>query len=176
MATKLETIERDGKQINIYDNGMEQDADTGKIIKPPSGVAFNSETGKLANNKRQEKFREYLGNRLTEVHNSIMPNQVTNGDEALAESLAMIHEQVVLNPDAYPRDRLEATNQLTRHLDLVIERSKKEQEDAAKLTALTSVANVESARLILRILNDIAKLQAGEAVTPPRFIDGKLVE
>jgi hypothetical protein len=39
MANKLETIEREGKLIHIYDNGMERDAATGRIIKRPDNVS-----------------------------------------------------------------------------------------------------------------------------------------
>jgi hypothetical protein len=55
MATKIDTVERDGKLIHVYDNGMERDAGTGQIVKPPAGKPFTPETAKLARRKRQQK-------------------------------------------------------------------------------------------------------------------------
>ena len=37
MANKIDTVERDRRLVHVYDNGMERDAGTGQIVKPPAG-------------------------------------------------------------------------------------------------------------------------------------------
>jgi hypothetical protein len=175
MATKIDTIERDGRLVNIYDNGAEQDATTGRFIKPARGVAFTPETAKLARRKRQEKFARLLRQRIRETHNAVMPHPVQTSAEAFAEAAAMLHEQVVLNSEAYPRDRLEALDKIGKYAEVVPADRKEQEADeaAARAAALNAAAagmTAETAALLVRILNDVQKVKRGEA------IDGKVIE
>jgi hypothetical protein len=43
MAQVIDTVERDGRVIRVYDNGMERDASTGRIVKPASGTLITAE-------------------------------------------------------------------------------------------------------------------------------------
>ena len=63
MASRLvETIERDGKTINIYENGLEQDASNGHIIKPPPHVLIDSSEKSIALHRAraEEKQRRVM--------------------------------------------------------------------------------------------------------------------
>ena len=55
MANKIDTVERDRRLVHVYDNGMERDAGTGQIVKPPAGKLFTTESAKPARRRRQEK-------------------------------------------------------------------------------------------------------------------------
>jgi hypothetical protein len=61
MAAVVETVERDGKSVLIYDNGMEKDATTGKLMRPPTAALIR--TTEQANDylrRRQELKRERI--------------------------------------------------------------------------------------------------------------------
>ena len=61
MATVIETVERDGRSIRVYDNGMERDADTGRIVKPPPHtIIADSERATELHRRRQELKRERI--------------------------------------------------------------------------------------------------------------------
>jgi hypothetical protein len=172
MATRIETIHREGKLVHIYDNGAEQDAATGRFIKPARGVAFTPETAKLARRKRKEKMQRLTRQRIAETHNGIMPNPVRTASAAFAEALAMLWEQVVLNSEAYPRDRKEVFEMAAKYADLQPADLKEQvEENAALLNAAASAANAETARILARVFADVKKVQRGETI-----VEGKLVD
>jgi hypothetical protein len=173
MATRIETVEREGKLVYIYDNGMERDAASGQIIKPPAGKPFTPETAKLARRKRQEKTARLMRQRIRETHNAIMPHPVQTSAEAFAESAAMIYEQVVVNSEAYPRDRLEAWEKIGKYAGLLPADAKERAEDItiAIQNNLTAGGNGEHARILARVWRDVMKVQQEE-----RIVEGKLVD
>ncbi|RPI95511.1 MAG: hypothetical protein EHM40_02855 [Chloroflexi bacterium] len=57
----IETVERGGKTIWVYDNGMEKDASNGHIVKPPPHVLIDSSDKSIALHRaRQEQKRARL--------------------------------------------------------------------------------------------------------------------
>ena len=59
MATVIETVERDGKTIHVYDTGLERDAVTGYIIKPaPHTIISDPERATELHRANLEKKRE----------------------------------------------------------------------------------------------------------------------
>lgn len=107
---------------------MEEDQDQveEKVQVQPSGVVFvrgpdgkflpgNRPPNKITrenateyHRKRQEKARSLLRTRIREVTQTRGGVDARSSAEAIAEAGAMLWEEVVLNPDAYPRDRLDA--------------------------------------------------------------------
>lgn len=60
MATVTDRILRDGITVLVYDNGMERNADTGHIIKPPPATLITPENTSDFYRLRLEKKRERL--------------------------------------------------------------------------------------------------------------------
>jgi hypothetical protein len=61
MATVIETVERDGKTIHVYDTGLERDAATGYIIKPaPHTIITDTEKSTALHRERLEQKRQRL--------------------------------------------------------------------------------------------------------------------
>lgn len=119
MAKVVETVERDGVQIRVYDNGMEQRVDNGRMIKAPdSAVIRTTEKSHELQRKRREKTQALLRVRITEAHNRKM-QPVRTSAGAFADSGALLYEEVVLNADAYPRDRIEAWEKLGKYADVL---------------------------------------------------------
>jgi hypothetical protein len=104
----VETVERDGRTIAIYDNGMERDMDRNAIIRPPTSALITKQSTQEMHRKRQEKAANILRQRIREATAKVSSNPVPNSAAAVAEAGAILWEEVVLNQDAYPRDRMEA--------------------------------------------------------------------
>ncbi len=183
MATKTDTIEKDGRLVHIYDNGMERDARTGHIIRRPDGVSFTPEKARAARRKRQEKTARLLRAKITEAHNAVMPNPARSSAEAFADAGSMLWDQVVLNTEAYPRDRKDMYEMLGKHSEVFPTDAKQAEEDlaaAAKLLAGGAAAgaavNLKQSQLMADILRDVLKFQRGEAVPRHQIIDGRVVD
>ena len=55
MATRIDTIIRDGRRLHIYDNGLERDADTGRIVKAAPEFQIKPENANDFLRRRAEK-------------------------------------------------------------------------------------------------------------------------
>jgi hypothetical protein len=61
MATVIDTVEKDSRTILVYDNGMERDADTGHMVRPPAAALITTtEKANELQRKRLELKRERL--------------------------------------------------------------------------------------------------------------------
>ena len=60
MANVVETVERDGVKVLVYDNGMERNADNGRMMRPPTSALITPETANVLQRRRQEKKREAI--------------------------------------------------------------------------------------------------------------------
>lgn len=59
-AKIVETIERDGKTINVYDNGMEKDASNGHIVTPPPHVLIKDTENSIALHRARKEKRQAI--------------------------------------------------------------------------------------------------------------------
>lgn len=57
MATVIETVERDGVLVNVYDTGMERRADNGHFVRPPASALITEQNSNEFLRKRLEKKR-----------------------------------------------------------------------------------------------------------------------
>ena len=171
----LRQEERNGEIINVYESGAEYNLTRGHLVKPAAGTVIRSpEKATALNRKRKEKMQRLTRARLVETHNGVMPNPVRSSAAAFAEALAMLWEQVVLNSEAYPRDRKEVLDMVAKYADLQPADMKEQAEDtAALLNAAASAANAEAAATLLRVLEDVQKIQQGKK---PDTIEGRVIE
>src|SRR5574337_963542 len=104
MAERVGESERNGRKTWVYANGLELYQDTGSIAKPMTGTIITRERSTLLHRRRQEKAAALLRARVLQAHNRRM-EPVRSSAAAFADSGALLYDEVVLNPDAYPRDR-----------------------------------------------------------------------
>lgn len=111
-AQLVETVERDGKTIRIYDNGMEYDMSSKKIAKPPTNAKITTERAKELRQLRADKHARLLREAIvTETMDKLqMPKH--GPVAAIAAAGGILWREIVLNDQAYPRDRLEAWKEL----------------------------------------------------------------
>jgi hypothetical protein len=95
----IDTIEREGRTIAIYDNGMERDVEANRIIKPPAGASFTPETSLEAKKRLAELKREAIMRGAARTLDRDEKWENTNKldvVEAIAEAVMM----KALNPDS----------------------------------------------------------------------------
>ena len=174
MSKVVETVERDGEVIRIYESGAEYSVTRGRLVKPAARTLITSQNATEYNRKRQEKTAAALRARLTDAAAASLPVPVRDSAEAFAESGAMLFEQVVLNSEAYPRDRMEAWEKLSKYIGALPADIKHTQPDdgtaAARLNAAAAGATAEAAAVLARVLADVARIQ--QAQPPAVVIDG----
>jgi hypothetical protein len=142
-ATVIDTVEREGRTIRVYDNGMEYDMDNKKIVKPPAGGPIRTaERGRELAKKRHEKAARLLREAI--VAETMESLEVPGHGPAASVAAAggILWKEIVLNPDAYPRDRLEAWFKLGQMADIIPnanERQEQEKSDPATIGALADL-------------------------------------
>lgn len=114
-ATVVRIEERDGKSIVVYDNGMERDKASGRIVKAPTNAPITKENAIAYQRKRQEKAAAALRARILESTQKRSTVPLRGSADAVAEAGAYIWDEVVLGEDVYPRDRLEAWEKLSKY-------------------------------------------------------------
>lgn len=98
------------------------------IIRGPDGrflpgtkspTPITKENSHALHRMRREKMRSRLRARIREITLTREGVPLNSSAEAIAEGAAMLWEEVVLNPEAYPRDRLDAFWRIGQLLELI---------------------------------------------------------
>lgn len=159
MATIVETVERNGKTIAVYDNGMERDVGAGRIIRPPTSALITRENAKDYIRKRKEKQAALLRAAIKREHNSKMEPIANSSAAAFAESGALLYSEIVLNADAYPRDRLETWKTLGQAAEVLAD-PRDRSDDGTPNAAMIAALNAASAGALERVWADVLAAQA----------------
>jgi hypothetical protein len=98
----------------ILKSGVIYDENKGRFVGKAhdNPYAFTSENAHEFHRLRREKTAALLRLRIVEVYNAGMPDSAKSSAGAFAGAGAMLFEQIVLNSEAYPRDRMEAWDKL----------------------------------------------------------------
>ena len=140
MANKVQEIERDGRTIAIYDNGLERDVESGRIVKPAPGALITSENARVIQRKRQEKAAAKLRARILASTQRRSDVKLSGSADAVAEAGGYIWDEVVLGEDVYPRDRLEAWEKLSKYAGVLPADVKRQDvSQADTVDAMTSL-------------------------------------
>src|SRR5689334_25087709 len=113
MATIVDTYTKDGDTINVYESGAHYNATRGRLVKAPPSAMITSERSYELKRLRAEKTARLLREKIVAATGKISDLKITTATEAVAEVGGILWEEIVLNPDAYPRDRMEAFDKLT---------------------------------------------------------------
>ena len=159
----VDTVERDGRIILVYDNGMEYDKTGGKIIRPPTAAIITPERSRELRKLRAEKTARLLREKITAATAKISDLPIRGTAEAVAEVGGILWEEIVLNPDAYPRDRMEAFDKLTDRAEMS---NKLNRESEEKNNTPADFMN--AATELLREMR--------QAIQPRDVIDGKATD
>ena len=154
MATIIETVERDGETINIYESGAEYSVTRGRLVKAPPSAMITPEKSNVFKRLRQEKTAALLRKRITEATNKVSTIQHRGSASAIADTGGILWEEIVLNPEAYHRDRLEAFEKLGKYAQ-ALPGDMKQQDDQAPGATAAAAFGTELARSIMQIVRDV---------------------
>lgn len=166
MAKIVRTEERDGHLINVYESGAEYDTTDKKLIRPPASSLITAENVTVFNRRRKEKAAAALRARIVEAHNKKM-DVVKSSAAAFADSGALLYEEIVLNDNAYPRDRMDTWEKLGKYADVLPADIRQVQPEQPATGAVAGVA-VEMAAAFARVIADIVQAQT---IQPVQVID-----
>lgn len=114
MAKVVETVERDGHVIKVYDNGMERN-ERGRIVKPPLDTRITKENSSELHRARQEKAQRLLREAIVTETMDKLDVPAHGPAAAVAAAGGILWREIVLDPNAYPRDRMEAWEKLGKY-------------------------------------------------------------
>ena len=158
MATIVETVERDGETINIYESGAEYSVTRGRLVKPAPSTLITSEKSTVFIRQRQEKTAALLRKRITEATNAVSELKHNGSASAIADTGGILWQEIVLNPDAYHRDRLEAFEKLGKYAQVLPSDMKQQSEGIPPSVAAALGADI--ARSIAQIISDVMNNKA----------------
>jgi hypothetical protein len=118
MPTIVDTVIRDGETINIYESGAEYNATRGHLVKPPPHALITPERSRQLREMRAAKAARLLREKITAATAKVSDLPIKSAPEAVAEVGGILWEEIVLNADAYPRDRMEAFEKLTERAEM----------------------------------------------------------
>jgi hypothetical protein len=148
----IDKIERDGRTIAIYDNGMERDVEANKIIRPPTAALITKDNAREIRAMRQEKAARLLRERIRAATEKISDLPIGSSAAAVAEAGGILWDEIVLNTEAYPRDRMEAwlkLGQMAGVIPNVQERGQQEKTDTERAAGDLAAVARELRRLIV---------------------------
>ena len=158
MATIIETIERDGDQIAIYDNGMQRNVTKGKLIHGPTSTLITKENARAIAQKRQEKAARLLRKQIRDATAENLQISMKSSAEAIAVTGGMLWQDVVLNKDSYDRDRIEAFTKLGQ-ISGVIPTPSHRDEPEKNSVAVAATVGAAVATAMAQILADVLQAQ-----------------
>lgn len=179
MASKLLRIEdRAGRRVAVYESGLERDADTGLIVKPAPGTLIQTgEKSTLLHRARREKYKRRLRAGLVKAAQAgLFPAGTLprTSAEVFAEAGVMLFEQVVMNSEAYPRDRLEAYKELGKQADVLSDPDSAGAGLAPGGAGLVLAGlNAATAATLARLLSDVQRVQENNLVN---VVDGESMD
>jgi len=161
MSTKIDTIERDGLRLDVYDNGMERNAETGHIVTPPKTALITAENTYAFHRARLEKKRE----RALAGANAALrgltgkdgkPIYVNPQDLDYVEAIAFAQtRQALMIGDT---SSTKAAEFVMRHTGQD-ERQDAGADVAGALAAIAAVHNAASAQALVRVWRDVMAAQ-----------------
>jgi hypothetical protein len=161
MATIVDTYTKDGDTINVYESGAHYNATRGHLVKAPPSAVITSDRARELHKIRAAKTARLLREKIVAATGKISDLPIRTASEAVAEVGGILWEEIVLNPDAYPRDRMEAFDKLTERAEMS-NQSKRQNDEKNN----TPADFMNAAAELLREMR--------QAIQPREVIDGKV--
>jgi hypothetical protein len=159
---------------------MERNLTTNRIVRPPTAALITKKTasamGLLSKEKRQERTARMIRSQIRSVTAEKFGVRMNTSSEAVAVTAGTLWQDVVLNPEAYARDRILAFNkigQIADEIPNVLQRTDAEKTPAG---AAASAIGTELARQFMDIVRDVLTAQTRQAAQDPNVIDTRPAE
>lgn len=148
----------------VLSNGAVYDMETHRIVANPGGgsTAITQASASALAQRRKEKAAAKLRKQITAETQSISAAPLTGSADAVAVAGGMIWAGVVLNTEAYPRDRLDAWERISKHAEVLSGNSAEQQPQVIR-------HEYSATPELLQLLRDVAAGQQAAA-------EGEIVE
>ncbi len=109
-----------GPRTKILKNGAVYDLDKGRIVSNPGGgtSAITPARSRELREIRAAKVARLTREKITAATAKISDLPIKSSAAAVAEVAGILWEEIVLNAEAYPRDRMEAFEKLTERAEM----------------------------------------------------------
>lgn len=172
MATVVSTYTNEaGHEIAVYESGAERDVTIGRMIKPAPHALITSENSHEFRRKRKEKQARLLREAIASETADALELPRSGSAAAVAAAGGILWREIVLSPDAYPRDRMEAWEKLGRHAEILSDPREKQADDGGQAALQAAAMNGATALLLERVWADVMKAKRDGDV-----IDGTIAE
>lgn len=165
MAKIVETVERDGHIINVYESGAEYDMTEKRLLKPANHTLITAENATVFNRTRKELARLALIDGANEAVQQLRPDLASveeYGSQAYVRAIGYVTTQKALT--AKDPKQTDAARMLLN----IGERLDDDASNTPPASAVVGVA-VEMASAFARVLADIVQAQA--AIQQANVID-----
>jgi hypothetical protein len=116
MATVVSTYTNDaGQVVNVYESGAEYNTVEKRLVKAPPSKAITAQNSSEFKRLRQEKQARLLRAAIVAETMDKLDVPAHGPASAVAAAGGILWREIVLSPDAYPRDRLDAWEKLGKH-------------------------------------------------------------
>lgn len=149
MAKVVQEVERDNRIVLVYDNGMERWKDTGRIIKSGEAQRITKANTHELLRKRQEKAASLLRQAIITETMDKLDVPAHGPAAAIAAAGGILWREIVLDPNAYPRDRMEAWEKLGKYSGILSD-PKQQAPEAPNSTPATNTIVLLVAELAKR--------------------------
>lgn len=140
-------------RLKTLKNGAVYDLDKGRIVNSKNVTTkITPERAISLSRARQEKAAKALRLRITEATNKVSTVSHNSSASAIADVGGILWEEIVLNPDAYPRDRMDAFEKLGKMAQLIPD-GKEKSEDPAQGASNVIHAAAELVSKITQLLH-----------------------
>lgn len=153
-------------------NGAIADIKTGRIITTPGGgnKAITKQNSGELQRLRREKAAAALRARLVESYNGVMPSPARSSADVFAGAGAMLFEEIVLNSEAYARDRLETWKELGKAAGVLAD------PRAAEAPGGSIAGAAELTGALASLVQGLAGFLSGQAEVPLHASPGEIIE
>lgn len=171
MAKVVETVERDGHKIAIYESGAQYDVCCGKLAGAPKHAQFTRETALVAVERRAELKREAVARGAAKILERSGEWEAPN-DIDVAEALGEAVMLKALNPDN-PK-QVDAARFILQETGMA--ESQTSSNASPSNFAAASAFGSELARQFAQIVSDVLTAQSQAQDQPPAgpVVDGEM--
>jgi hypothetical protein len=108
----VDTYIKDGETINVYESGAHYNVTRKHLVKAPEHALITPERSRELREIRAAKAARLLRAQIRHSTSEKLGIKMNSTAEAVAVSGGMLWDEIVLNPEAYPRDRVLAFKEL----------------------------------------------------------------
>lgn len=166
--TQTQETQETSPRLKTLKNGAIYDLDKGRIVANPGGgkSAITPARSRELREIRAAKAERLMRERITAATAKVSDLPISGAPQAVAEAAGILWDEIVLNEDAYHRDRLEAFLKLTERAGMTSERKRSDAENPSR----------EAVGELVGVVRELRQAILDTAGPPAEVIEGKVTD